>query len=54
MGVSSDVVLSRELMIAIARGGPSSWEELAGVIPDAPYRLERFGEEILQVLKEAD
>ena len=50
MGVPSDVVLPRDLMFTLARKAPSNAEELAGVLSDVPWRLERFGDQILEVI----
>lgn len=50
MGVPSDVVLPRDLMNTLAQRAPSSAEELAGVLSDVPWRLERFGDQILEVV----
>jgi ribonuclease D len=47
MGVKSDVVLPRDLLYALAERNPRDGEELAQVMSDVPWRLERFGEEIL-------
>lgn len=50
MGVPSDVVLPRDLMQCLAHSGPRSREEVEGVMISVPWRLERFGDEILGVL----
>ncbi|HEX9617756.1 MAG TPA: HRDC domain-containing protein [Anaerolineales bacterium] len=50
MGVSSDVVLPRDLMFTLAAENPRGEEALAQVLKDVPWRLERFGNEILAVL----
>lgn len=49
-GVESDVILPRDVMQAIAERGPRSLDELAVIMRDLPWRLERFGAEILKVL----
>ena len=50
MGVNSDVVLPRDLMFTLAAENPRGEEALAQVLKDVPWRLERFGNEILAVL----
>lgn len=50
MGVSSDVVLPRDLMYALANQNPSQPGELGDVLQDVPWRREHFGEQILRVL----
>ncbi len=51
MGVGSDVVLPRDLLFALAERNPRDAEELAQVLQDVPWRLERFGAQILAVLR---
>lgn len=50
MGVTSDVILPRDLMAVLAEQEPHSPEELAQAMKDVPWRLENFGEELLAVL----
>ena len=50
MGVSSDVVLPRDLLYAIASRNPRTQRDLEGILEQVPWRLERFGEQILEVL----
>jgi len=52
MGVNSDVVMPRDLLLALAEREPTGMDELAEVLQQAPWRLERFGEQILGVLGE--
>jgi ribonuclease D len=54
MGVGSDVVMPRDLVFSLAEKNPHNREELAGVLRDSPWRNERFGGEILEVLKGCD
>jgi len=54
MGVESDVVLPRDVLHQIARKNPDNRNALAGVMLEVPWRLDRFGGDILQVLREAD
>ena len=49
-GVDSDVVLPRDLLMELADQNPKSLEALGEVMSDFPWRLEKFGSEILQVL----
>ena len=49
--VESDIVLPRAWMQAIAEQNPRSRAELAALMPDSPWRLERFGEEILKAIR---
>jgi ribonuclease D len=50
MQVKSDVVLPRDLLHSIAARNPSNERELAELLTQVPWRLERFGEQILATL----
>ncbi len=50
MGVPSDVVLPRDLMQCLAQSNPRSQEELEAAMESVPWRFERFGEEILEIM----
>ena len=50
MHVNSAVILPRELLYALVSTNPANKEELAKVLADVPWRLERFGEDILSIL----
>ena len=50
LGITSDVVLPRDLMFSLAERGPLSFAELAQALDDFPWRLEHFGAEILNVI----
>ena len=50
IGVESDVVLPRDLMEAVVRENPKTGSELAGLLETVPWRLNRFGGDILDVL----
>jgi ribonuclease D len=50
MGVKSDVILSRDLLLEIAERNPRKWDELAEILKDVPWRLENFGDQILQTI----
>jgi ribonuclease D len=54
MGVNSDIILPRELMLALAERDPRTAEELAEVLAAAPWRRERYGEQILEVIRRTD
>lgn len=47
MDVESDVVLPRQMLLALAEGGP---QDLQTVLHASPWRLEKFGDQIRQVL----
>lgn len=49
-GVDSDVVLPRDLVTALATQNPQSLEALGEVMKEFPWRLDKFGGEILKVL----
>ncbi|HDD55676.1 MAG TPA: hypothetical protein ENG59_05500 [Chloroflexi bacterium] len=53
MNVNSAVVLPRELLYKVVSENPRTWSELEVVLKDVPWRREKFGEEILSVLKKA-
>lgn len=53
MNVNSAVVLPRELLYALVSTNPANGQELAKVLADVPWRLERFGEDILSILTKA-
>ena len=51
-GVDSDIVLTNDLLLAIARSAPASLEELAGLGLLGPWKLAEYGPELLRVLRE--
>ena len=51
IGVGSDVILPRDLMISLAEKGPQHASELSEAMEAAPWRLEHFGDQILEVLR---
>ena len=53
MGVSSDVVLPRDLLTELAEQNPRGPEALQVILRDVPWRLEHFGSQILEVLQRA-
>ncbi len=52
MGVGSDVILPRDLMVDLAARDPRGMNEMAEVMNETPWRLERFGTHILELLNE--
>lgn len=50
--VKSDVVLPRDVMHAIAADDPANHDELAELMDQVPYRLDRFGDQILETLSD--
>jgi ribonuclease D len=50
MGVSSDVVLPRDLLYEIASQNPRQMKDLGVILDQVPWRLERFGDDILGAL----
>ena len=51
MKVESDVVLPRQLMEMIAEKNPHSIPELSNLLSESPWRMTRFGPQILKVVK---
>ena len=51
MQVESDVVLPRQLMEMIAEHGPRSILELSDLLTGSPWRMARFGPQILKAVK---
>jgi ribonuclease D len=52
LGVQSDVVLPRDLLMEIAEKDPRQMQELSNLMQDVPWRMERFGQQILQVVRQ--
>jgi ribonuclease D len=50
IGVESDVILPKSWMHAIAEQDPGTIKELSALMPQSPWRLATFGEEILQII----
>ncbi|MDH5506321.1 MAG: HRDC domain-containing protein [Anaerolineae bacterium] len=48
--VESDVVMPRDLLYEIAEKNPANGEELAQILETVPWRLERYGQGIQEVL----
>ena len=51
-GVESDVIVSRDTLWALAHANPRSREELTEIAGLGPWRRERYGDEILALLRE--
>ena len=51
MKVESDVILPRQLMEMIAESAPQSIPELSDLLSDSPWRMARFGPQILKAVK---
>jgi ribonuclease D len=49
--MESDIILPKGWMHAIAEQYPRTPAELAALMPDSPWRLEHFGEEILKAIR---
>ena len=52
LGFESDIVLPRDLLYKIARQNPLDEKSLTPIMDQVPWRLNRFGDEILKVLRE--
>ena len=50
-GVASDVVLTNEVLMAVARAAPASLEELADLGLLGAFKLEEYGEELIRAMK---
>ncbi|MFH2102543.1 MAG: HRDC domain-containing protein, partial [Chloroflexota bacterium] len=51
MGIQSDLILPKSFLASIAASKPQTVTELAQAMPGSPWRVEKFGQEILSVLK---
>ena len=51
--LESDVVLPRDLMESVAQANPRSAEALAELLATVPYRLARYGDQILKAVRQA-
>ncbi len=50
VGIESDLILPKGWMHAIAEHNPQTMEELSQLMPQSPWRLANFGEEILKAI----
>jgi len=48
MGVSSDIILPRDLLFEIAELNPTGEPELRKIMNKVPWRMEQFGEQIIK------
>ena len=53
-GITSDVILAREVMWALAQAAPTSMAELDSIPDLGPWRRTEYGEEILNLFAETD
>jgi ribonuclease D len=53
-GVEADVVLTNEVLLAIARATPTDLEMLKGLGVMGPWKLDEYGADVLAVLTEAN
>jgi ribonuclease D len=51
LGIESDVVLPKDLMTALAEQHPQTEAELGQILQCTPWRLRKYGREILKVLR---
>jgi len=51
LGVESDIVLPRDLMIQIASKNPATKPELDAILESTPWRLDKYGSQIQLVLE---
>jgi ribonuclease D len=54
MGVSSEVILPRDLLYALAYHNPHTHQDLAALLCQVPWRLKHFGDEILTILAQVE
>jgi ribonuclease D len=52
IGVDSNVILPRDILDEIAESDPSQLSELAVIMEDLPWRLARYGDDILATLSD--
>ena len=50
LGVESDVILPKDLIDIISTKNPNSTDELIIIMREVPYRFNRYGNEILELL----
>lgn len=51
--VESDVILPKNIMLALTTDAPTTHDALTHILRDVPYRLEHFGDDLLNVLEDA-
>lgn len=52
MGVESDVVLPRDVMLSLATDNPQSEHQMAALMESTPWRLKQFGSQIYRTISE--
>jgi hypothetical protein len=50
MGVESDIVLPKIYLNALAEAPPRTSQDLEATLADSPWRLRKFGAQILKIL----
>ncbi|MBN1537710.1 MAG: HRDC domain-containing protein [Anaerolineales bacterium] len=53
MGVSSDIILPRDLLSEIAETNPANESELQAIMRSVPWRMEQFGSQIIGIIHSA-
>lgn len=53
MGVSSDIILPRDLLFEIAESAPAGKAELHAIMKRVPWRMDQFGDQIIHVINNA-
>jgi len=48
--VESDIVLPRDIAEQIAYANPTSLDQLQALMKTTPWRFQRYGEQILEIL----
>jgi ribonuclease D len=51
LGVPSDVILPREMLLQIVEDNPRSLEDLEKIMAGTPFRFESYGKEIISKLE---
>ncbi len=51
INVESDVVLPKDLLLILASKNPQTHKELARILQTVPWRLEKYGDEIIDILQ---
>jgi ribonuclease D len=51
MKVQSDIVLPKDLMLILASKNPQSKQELGKILRSVPWRFEKYGDEIFNLLR---
>jgi ribonuclease D len=54
LGVESDIILPRDLLFILAKENPQNQEEFRRILQSVPWRLEKFGNELFNLLKQVE